>query len=370
MEKPIRVLQVVTIMNRGGLETMLMNYYRKIDKSKIQFDFLVHRKEKGDYDDEIEKLGGKISRISRIKPWNYRIYFKELDNFFKQNQHYKIIHSHINENSSFVCRAARKNRISVRIAHSHTSNLKFDFKYPFRKFARWYMTDKNVTEYFACSEGAGKWLFSDKKFQILPNAIDTNEFIRNFNVREEIRKELAIENKFVIGHVGRFSNGKNHNFLIKIFNEVRKIDKMAVLLLVGEGVLENEIKKQVRDLNLEKDVIFLGIRDDVNKLMQSMDLFLFPSEFEGLPLVLVEAQASGLRCITSTGVTKESNITGNVEFYDLKISAKKWAEIILKDKKIKKDYLENIKKNGYDTNTNIVNLSSFYLTKQKMKETL
>ena len=181
--EPIRVLQVVTIMNRGGLETMLMNYYRKLDKSKIQFDFMTNRSERGHYDDEIEAFGGKIYRLSPIKPGNYNKYFKELDNFFNEHKEYKVVHSHINENSGFVLKAANKAGIQCRIAHSHLSDLKLDYKYPFRIYAKRKLKG-NISDYFACSKRAGDWLFGKEtsnsgKVTVLNNAVDTEKFRLN-----------------------------------------------------------------------------------------------------------------------------------------------------------------------------------------------
>lgn len=365
--EPIRVLQVVTIMNRGGLETMLMNYYRKLDKSKIQFDFMTNRVERGHYDDEIEALGGKIYRLSPIKPGNYKKYFKELDNFFNKHKEYKVVHSHINENSGFVLKVAKKAGIECRIAHSHLSDLKFDYKYPFRVYARKNLKG-NVSDYFACSERAGQWLFGKEisslgKVTVLNNAVDTEKFKINNDIRDKVRMKLGVEEKKVIGHVGRFNPQKNHEFLIDVFNEVYKKDKNTVLLLVGDGYLKEKIKEKVKKLNLEQGVKFLGVREDIPELMQAMDLFLFPSQFEGLAVVMVEAQAAGLKVITSTGVTKESDITNNVEFIDLSKGAEYWANAVINSDFEKKDSINMMIKKGYDSTNNVKWLSNFYTKK-------
>lgn len=358
-----RVLQVVTIMNRGGLETMLMNYYRKLDRSKIQFDFMVHREERGDYDDEIEQMGGKIYRMLSIKPGNYRSYFNQLECFFKDNNQYQVVHSHINENSGFVLKAANRAGIPCRIAHSHLSDLKFDYKYPFRIYGRLNLKS-SMTHRFACSQKAGEWLFGKKEAQsltILNNAVDTNRFRYNTLIRNQYRTKLEIENKLVIGHVGRFNPQKNHEFLIDIFKEVNEQNRATVLLLIGDGYLKSHIEEKVKQLNLSNNVMFLGLREDIPELMQAMDLFLFPSLFEGLPVVLVEAQAAGLRCITSTGVTEEVNITNQVEFLDLNDGPSKWTQTLLKGNFHRKDNQDFLKKKGYDTSTSIKELEKFYL---------
>ena len=361
MGEPIRVLQVVTIMNHGGLETMLMNYYRKLDKTKMQFDFMVHRTERGAYDDEIESMGGKIYRMPPIKPGNYRVYFKKLYKFFEEHNCYNVVHSHINENSGFVLRAAKEHNVECRIAHSHLADLKMDYKYIFRLYGRHYLS--NANEFFACSEEAGKWLFKNTKEEItvLNNAVDTELFVPNNSKRKSMRNLLQLDNNLVIGHVGRFNPQKNHKFLIEIFNEIVKIRQDAILLLIGDGYLKDEIEKQVEKLQLQNNVKFLGSRSDISDLMQAMDLFLFPSLFEGLPVVLVEAQAAGLKCITSTGVTKESDLTDSVEFYDLNLSPQQWAKKILALDIEKKDYSKILKLKGYDSNENVKWLTDFYM---------
>ncbi|MFC3884772.1 glycosyltransferase family 1 protein [Bacillus songklensis] len=362
--EPIRILQVVTIMNRGGLETMLMNYYRHINRNKIQFDFMVNRMERGDYDDEIESMGGKIYRMPPIRPGNYRKYFMMLDEFFKQHSEYKVVHAHINENSAFVLRAAKKANVPCRISHSHLAGLPLDYKFPFRLYARMNL-NKNTNQFFACSDEAGKWLFGNSleinnKLIIFKNAIDCNEFSYNEQIRNKLRKELNIENKFVIGHVGRFNPQKNHSFLIDVFSEVYRKNNDAILLLIGQGDLMEEVRKKVEKLNLTEVVKFLGLRTDVADVMQAMDLFLFPSLYEGLGVVLIEAQASGLKCITSTGTPKEANVTGSVDFLTLNLSAKEWADKVLEYNTERNTDLQSIIDRGYDVSTNIKWLSNFY----------
>lgn len=374
--KPIRILQVVTIMNRGGLETMLMNYYRKVDHKKIQFDFMVHRNQEGDYDQEILKLGGRIYRMPQIRPGNYRDYFKCLDDFFANHPEFNVVHSHINENSSFVLRAAKKANIQVRIAHSHLAGLPFDYKFPFRMYARLFLK-KNASQFFACSDEAGEWLFGknfarNNNIIVLKNAIDTKEFRFSEETRDKVRKDLELEGKFVIGHVGRFNTQKNHDFLIDIFNEIHKEKKDTVLVLVGEGKLEDEIKKKVERLNLSNSVKFLGLRSDVANIMQAMDLFLFPSLYEGLGVVLIEAQAAGLKCITSTGTPKEADVSDSVDFLGLDKTASEWANHILKYYRNngRKNNIEIITQKGYDVLTNIGWLTNNYIKTSEVGEEL
>jgi glycosyltransferase involved in cell wall biosynthesis len=352
-------------MNRGGLETMLMNYYRQIDRTKVQFDFMVHRAEEGHYDKEIVKLGGRIYKMPQIKPGNYRLYFKLLDEFFKNHKEYKVVHSHINENSSFVLRAAKKAGIPCRIAHSHLSDLGIDIKLPFRLYAR-SMMKNTPNNFFACSKNAGKWLFGKKivnsnEIRVLNNAVNTSEFKFNMTIRNKIRNELGIQDELVIGHIGRFNKQKNHDFLIDIFHTVHQENKNAKLILIGDGHLRPSIEKKINNLGLTSNVKLLGVRSDISELMQAMDLFIFPSLFEGLPVVLVEAQAAGLKCLVSDTITKETDITGRVEFISLNSPPKYWANQILTSSYEHIDTTEKMKKNGYDSVTMANWLSNFYL---------
>jgi len=253
----IRILQVVTIMNRGGLETMLMNYYRQIDRSKLQFDFMVHRVERGHYDDEILGLGGKIYRMPQIRPGNYRKYFRLLDEFFDTHREYRVVHSHINENSSFVLRAAKRVGVPCRIAHSHLSDLGLDLKLPFRLYARSMMKD-NPNKYFACSKKAGHWLFGNElsksgKIMVLSNAVNVNEFKYDDKARRDLRTMLGARNRLVIGHIGRFNKQKNHGLLIDIFKALHDKKPDSLLVMVGDGDLRSMIERKVRDLGLSSD---------------------------------------------------------------------------------------------------------------------
>ncbi|RKL66434.1 glycosyl transferase family 1 [Salipaludibacillus neizhouensis] len=360
--EPIRVLQVVTIMNRGGLETMLMNYYRQMEHKKIQFDFLVHRSERGHYDDEIERLGGKIHRMPHIRPGNYRKYFRGLDKFFSENYHYKVVHSHINENSGFVLKAANRAGVPCRIAHSHLSDLGIDLKLPFRLYARLAMKNQ-PNRYFACSEKAGEWLFGKvENIKVLNNAVNVKEFQYNEELRKKVRRELQVENNLVIGHIGRFNTQKNHELLIDIFKKVNEKNPNSTLLLVGEGDLKIRMEEKVKKLGLSSAVKFLGVREDISEIMQGMDVFLFPSLFEGLPVVLVEAQAAGLKCIVSDTITSETDVTGQLDFKSLKTSPEKWATAILNSSVRHRDNATDMREKGFDTVTMATWLTDYYIT--------
>lgn len=359
----IRVLHIVTYMGRGGLETMLMNYYRHINRDKVQFDFLVHRDFEADYDKEILTLGGKIYHISRVIPWSHS-YRKKLKCFFREHPEYKIVHVHQDCLSSVALQCAKECGIPVRIAHSHTSsavkNLKYLIKKDYMKKIPIYATDL-----FACGKQAGIWMFGENDFKVIPNGIGVWDYIYSEKVREKVRKELDIENDLVIGHVGNFTNAKNHAFLLKIFCEILKQNPSAHLVLVGSGKLQKKIQKQTVQLGIQKNVVFTGTRSDVNELLQAMDVFVFPSLYEGMPVTLIEAQASGLPCIISDHISEECIVTSNlVSVMKLSASAEGWAECILKKGKDgHRNTAEEIEKSGYDIKIAAKKLEQIYLEK-------
>lgn len=329
--KPIRVLQVVPNMNSGGLENLIMNIYRNIDREKVQFDFLVHYKKKCFFDDEIESLGGKIYRFSIREDNNIIKYVRDLNLFFKNHPEYKVVHGHMASLGFIYLGIAKKHKVPVRIAHSHgTSHLKTIKGYI--KYLTFKLVKYKANVNFACSTEAGNYLFGKKReFEFIPNAIDMDNFEYNENIRNEYRNKLNIDNKLVIGHVGRFNLQKNHTFLLDIFSELVKQNHNTILLLIGNGELEGEIKGRIKTLGLEKNVKMLGVRKDVNKLYQAMDIFVMPSLFEGLPLTGIEAQASKIKCFFADTITREVIITNNTEFLSLNVPAKLWADTIIKN---------------------------------------
>ena len=362
MSNPIRVLQIVTHMNRGGLETMLMNYYRHIDRSQVQFDFLVHRQERAAYDDEIESLGGKIFRLPKLNPWSPK-YINSLNRFFSEHPEYKIVHCHLDCMSAIPLIAAKRAKVPVRIAHCHSSSQDKDLKYIIKVLYK-----KRIpivaTKLFACSKAAGNWMFNGHSFTLFNNAIDVEKYIFNETMRKIQRQCLNLnENTLVVGHVGRFSIPKNHTFLLDIFYEIdRSCD--ARLLLVGDGELRPQIERKARLMGIIDHIIFLGVRDDVAVILQAMDVFIFPSLYEGLPLSLIEAQAAGLPCLISDGVSSESRISNLVHQLSLNKSANTWAvnAIQLSDI-IRGNTYKEIKNAGFDIIKNAEWLQRFYLSK-------
>lgn len=352
-EQPIRVAQIIGKWLGGGVESVVMNYYRHIDRNKIQFDFICDNDSTNIPYEEIEKLGGKVILIPP-----YQEIFKYHNTLKKvlKDGNYKIVHSHINTLSVFSLFAAKCAGVPVRIAHSHSTTNKKEkkknlLKQVLKPFSRLFATD-----YMCCSELAGRWLFGNKEYDkgnvyLLNNAIDLDKFKYDEKVRKEKRKELNIsDDTLVIGHIGRFVEQKNHRFLIDIFNEVHKEEKNSILLLAGQGPLMDEIKEKVKNLGLEDNVRFLGQRNDINELYQAFDVFILPSLYEGLPVVGVEAQATGLLCVFSDDMTKETKVLDSTIFLSLEQSNIKWADCVLDNfKKYKrKDAKNEIINSGFD----------------------
>ena len=354
--KPIRVAQMMTEMNYGGVEMVVMNYYRHIDRSKVQFDFFVLEGSEIPQREEIERLGGRIYIVPHYK--HLVQYEKTLIRLFKENN-YKIVHSHMNTLSVFSLRVAKKAGVPVRIAHNHSTAGKGEYKknlvkYMLRPFAKVYPTDL-----FACSHLAGDWLYGkNANYTVFNNAIELDKFVYNEQIREKIRKQYHIENKFVIGHVGRFCYQKNHDFLIDIFEKVHEREKEAILLLIGEGELEDEIKAKVYRLGLDECVIFAGTCSNVNEMYQAMDVFVLPSRYEGLPVVGVEAQAAGLPCLFSINVTKETKLLNNVFFEN---AFDEYIEDVFNELNIKRiNVAEKIKHAGFDIDNEADKLQNMY----------
>ncbi len=371
-KEPIRILIINGKMICGGVESFIMNLYRRIDRSKIQFDFLVHYKERFFYDDEIEKLGGKIYRLSFRNDNRFFKYKKDLKLFFKEHKEYKIVWGQMDGLMSVYLKQAKKygNNV-ITIAHSHIAGAEKSLKGLIKRFFK--KGVGKVADYrFACSTEAGKYLYGKKDFKIFPNAIDTKKFDFSQEKREKIRKEFSLpSNAFVIGHVGRFNEQKNHEFLIKIFNEVVKKDERAVLMLCGDGELKEKISMQVNALNLQDRVIFVGNVNNVNEFYSAFDVFVMPSLYEGLPVSGIEAQTSGLKCLFSDTITKETQlVVENVYFKSIKASPSEWAEKIISISVYKRESKRlEVAKTGYDVYDEISKLENFFWSLANENET-
>lgn len=356
--KVIRIAQVMGKMNSGGVESVVMNYYKNIDKNKLQFDFIVDEDSTYIPFDEIKNMGGNVILVPPYQ--NIFLYINTLKKVFKYNE-YKIVHSHLNTLSVFPLYAAKVAKVPVRIAHSHSTSNKKEWKKDLLKNTLKPFSKLYATHYFCCSELAGRWLFGDKLYdrnqvRLINNAIDIEKFMYNKEERNKIRNELKLDDKLVVTHVGRFVEQKNHRVLIDIFNELHKVNSQSILLLAGEGPLLENIKEKVKQLNLLDSVRFLGVRNDISEIMQGTDIFLLPSLYEGLPVVGVEAQASGALCILSNNMTKETKITEITKFIDISDSHKALAEFIL-------DKYKNFKR--IDTKQEIINANFEIKTEAK-----
>lgn len=347
---------------------MLMNYYRNIDRELVQFDFLTHRYSKGAYDDEILRLGGRIYNLPRLNPFDIK-YHRELDLFFSKNN-YDIVHSHLDTMSAFPLKYAKKYGVPIRIAHSHNTNIDKNAKYLIKLVSK-KLIPENATDFFSCGQQAGEWMFKNKNFIILNNGIQVESFKYNQEYASILKKELGIDNKYVIGHIGRLSKQKNHKFIIDFFYEFNRIVENSVLILVGSGELEEKIKKKVEKLGLSQKVYFLGVRDDANYLLSAMDLFVFPSLYEGLGVALIEAQANGIPCLISDRIPKEANIAPNVIVKSLGDGPKAWAKLLYEsiDSLVRISCQKEVIRSGFDIKANAIWLEGYYLNAAKRSAT-
>lgn len=356
----LRILQSVNIMDRAGLENMLMNYYRNIDRNRIQFDFLTHRPDIGAYEEEIISMGGKVYHAPRLYPQNYPSYFFYMAGFFREHPEYQIVHSHIDAMSSFPLAAAKISRVPVRIAHSHSTKLDKDLKLPI-KFAALKLLPGIANQYCACGKQAGKFMFGNREFKIINNAVDLDRFSFNEEVRIQTRQKLGLHDELVIGHVGRFCYIKNQLFLLDVLKDILIKVPNARLMLVGNGEDKEKLVEKAKALGLEDAVILLVDRDDVADLYQAMDIFVMPSLFEGLPMVGVEAQASGLSCLFSDRISSEVLLSDSAHLFTLDKTAADWAEEILSvDKNRKRSAKEQLREKGYDIKNEAEKLCAWY----------
>lgn len=363
---PIRILEVVNIMDRAGLETMLMNHYRHIDRDLVQLDFLTHRPVAGAYDEEIRELGGRIYRAPRLYPQNCFSYRRYMREFFAECD-YPVVHSHIDAMSAFPLAMARSCGVTVRVAHSHSDSVDRDAKYPIKEIARKKLPSI-ATHYWACSEAAGAFLFGERnrsRLHVVKNAIDVSSFAYASDVRASVRAELGVSDKqLVIGHVGRFSAVKNQAFLVDVLAALISFGKDAVLIFVGDGDLREKVEAKAATGGLSSRVCFLGLRDDVARLMQGFDLLAFPSLHEGIPLTLVEAQASGLPVLVSDKVSTEALVLPNCARMALTEPAEAWARRACQMARLGRvaGCVEALSAAGYEINVSAKRLQESYLS--------
>ena len=363
-----RILHIVGAMDRAGAETMIMNLYRVIDRTQIQFDFLYFTSKKCDFDEEIKELGGKIYRIKKSNPINRMFATKKL---LLENKHWTTVHVHNLFSNAFHIYAAYKAGVKQRISHSHTINTQFSNKiintvYPYLSRIT---QNKYATDFVACSSEAGKFMFKKEKgVQVLNNSIDSSYFAEISKTNKNyIKEQFNVEDDtLVILQLGRLCKAKNHQFSIQIASQLKKKNVKFKMFFAGEGMLLKELKEQVKELSLENEIVFLGLRTDVSYLLAGADLMLMPSLFEGFGVVLIEAQASGIPSLISNTIPTDSDVGLNlINVNSLEESASIWANSIVEvyEKGIKvtpEKRLAKLKEAGYDVHTNIKILSKLY----------
>lgn len=371
MYKPLKVLFFIDRLRLGGIQALAKDILQHNDRSRMVIDML-------NLDDgteyplkkELEDMGIKVFQLRGVwlrKPWDFFTYWKAVDRFFELHHDYDVVHVHSGPKNYYILKAARKWGIPVRVAHSH--NTGFQSKNPMSIMLGNLLKTpmkKNATQWVGCSKLACEWLFGKGcvekgKAKVILNAIDCDLFTYNEKIREEVRQGLGVTDKFVIGHVGRFEPQKNHMFLLDIFAEVINRRKDACLLLVGTGSLMERVKQKAMTLGLIDKVKFLGFRSDRERIMQAMDTFVFPSIYEGLSVVLIEAQASGMPVFVSDSTTTEVSYSPYIKFLPLKRSASDWAEEIISRGTVeRKNMKSEIKKAGFEIHEMIDNLYKLY----------
>ncbi|MGV3467182.1 MAG: glycosyltransferase family 1 protein [Heyndrickxia sp.] len=372
-DTPRRVLHVVSAMNRGGTETLLMNVYRNIDRSKIQFDFISHRKETCDYDEEIKSLGGNIFKIPSLGQDGPLKYLKNLRKIMVNNQ-YNAVHCHTDFQSGFPALAAKMVGIKRRICHSHTNKWSYEKGWKEKILLSLFQSviQFSATQYCACSVESAEFLFGKRNVengnvQILKNGINVREFLsRQDGTPLKVKEELNIPNDAkIIGHVGSFSNIKNQSFILSILSELLKQEKNVVCILVGDGNTKSLIEEEVKKRNLIENVKFLGVREDIPRLMKAFDVFLFPSLYEGFGMVAIEAQCTGTPCIVSDTVPKTTDMGLNlITYLSLQDDTNRWIQEIRNAFSITspKDTTihQHFSKLGYDIQANVNHWLSLY----------
>lgn len=363
----IRILHSVSNMDRAGIETMLMNYYRHMDRSKIQFDFLCNKKKPGAYDDEIAAMGGRIYRTPGLNPLRYAEYLSFMKRLFRENPEYRIVEAHNGALGVYALYAARRNRIPVRIFHAHGASISKDWKLPLKLFCK-RLLPLNMNQHFTCGMAAGRCYFGRKimnnqDYVLIPNAIEIDRFSFNDMVRNQIRDRYGLQERHVVGHVGRFCPQKNQAFLLHVFAELKRLDPVAHLVFIGDGNQLEEVRQKAQMMGLQDSVSFLGNIPNVEEWYQAFDVFVLPSVWEGLPVVGVEAQTADLPCIFSDSVTDEIGILKKTRFLPLNKGYTYWAKAIVESLSFdsRGDVRSVIADHGYDISVEAEKLQNLYL---------
>lgn len=365
MTEPIRILHVLGNTQLGGAESRTMDLYRHMDRNRIQFDFLVHTQQEGHFDREIEQLGGRIYRIPRFRLYNYFSYRSAVKEFFRRHHEFQVVQGHITSTAAIYLPIAKRAGVGVTAAHARSAGVDKGMKGRLTRVLRRSLPSK--TDYmFTCSQIAGISVFGEKAVRegrtiFIPNAIDCRQFAYDALARDKMRRELGLEGRFVVGHVGRFHYAKNHEFLLQVFAGLCAQKENCALLLLGEGAEMEEAKKLASGLGIEKQVYFLGNHSNIYDYYQAMDYFVYPSRFEGLPGTIVEAQTCGLRCLMSDTICREVEVTELVKTMSIQEKPKKWAEYILNTAEYERiSRVEEMKRAGFDVNAQAAVMTEFY----------
>ena len=364
----LRVLHSVSNMARAGIETMLMNYYREMDRDRIQFDFLANKPVPGEYDEEIRSLGGRVFVSPGLNPVHYPRYRRYVSDLLQENRDIRIVHAHNEAMGYYALQSAKDAGIRIRIAHAHNTRIIRDYKYPLKLVCKQLLPGV-ATDYWSCGRDAGIYYYGKKRWNtsgfILHNAIDVERFGFRPEVREHQRRQTGLEKCFVIGHVGRFNVQKNHSRLLDIFAAVAKAVPEARLVLIGTGELEQAMKEKAQHLGILDRTIMPGQMADVSAWYQAMDCFVLPSLFEGLPVVGIEAQAAGLPCVFSDRVTDEVLLSPEARRVSLQADNAEWAaEIMTAMRRPDADRIQGmdiVRRAGYDIHTEARKLQERYL---------
>lgn len=366
-EKPLRVLHVLGGVGLGGAESRIMDLYRQMDRDEIQFDFLVHRNDGKPqfYDEEIKSLGGRIYALPKFKVYNYFSYQKAVTSFFAMHHEFQVVQGHMTSTAAIYLPIAKRFGIPVTVAHARNAGVVKGPKGIATRYLRRGLA-KKADVLFACSELAGEDVFGKEamkqgRVKIIHNAIDVKRFAFHEKIRQEAREALEITDQLVLGHVGRFDYQKNHPYLLEVFAAVSQKRPDAVLLLLGDGQARPAMEERCRELGIAERVRFLGNRKDTERYYQAMDVFLLPSFFEGLPGVLMEAQAAGLACIVSDTVTREAEATDLVSWISIDEPPERWAEEVIKRAVyVRRNTAKELTQAGFDVRTQAAGYTAFY----------
>jgi len=363
----LRVLHSVSNMTRAGIETMLMNYYREMDRSRIQFDFLANKPVPGEYDEEIRGMGGRVFVSPGLNPLRFPRYRRFMADLLRSDPDIRIVHAHNEAMGYYALQSAKDAGVRVRIAHAHNTQIIHDYKYPLKLLCKQLLPGA-ATDYWSCGRDAGIYYYGKERWDasgfILHNAIDVSRFAFRQEARDRMRQQHGLADCFVVGHVGRFNVQKNHSRLLDIFAEIAKAVPDARLALIGTGELEQSVEEKARALGLRDKVLFLGQMADVSEWYQAMDCFVLPSLFEGLPVVGIEAQAAGLPCFFSDRVTDEVLLTPDARRIPLTADDAAWAGEILAAARSETDRargMDIVRQAGYDIHEEARKLQEIYL---------